>query len=159
VKVIRWSVCGLAAVLVGLLVVVVVALNSDGPLGPLAGGAFEAGETVTGPVDWAFLDDVDTLALALVQPPRSRTVWAVLHDGAAYVPCGLPGFRLWKQWPHEAVQDGRAVLRSDGRLYRGRLVKVEDASLHGTLTDLVAQKYDVGGAYDADTLWFFRFES
>ena len=158
-KVIRWSIYGLAAVLVGLLVVVVVARNSDGPLGALAGGPLEAGEAVTGPVDWAFLKDVDTLELQLVQPPRSRTVWAVLHDGAPYVPCGLPGFRLWKQWPHEAVMDGRAILRSEGRLYRGRLVKVEDASLHGTLTDLVDQKYQAGGAYDADTLWFFRFES
>jgi len=159
VKVIRWSVYGLAAALVGLLVVVVVARNSDGPLGALAGGPLEACEAVTGPVDWAFLKDVDTLELQLVQPPRSRTVWAVIHDGVPYVPCGLPGFRLWKQWPHEAVMDGRAILRSEGRLYRGRLVKVEDASLHGTLTDLVDQKYEVGGAYDADTLWFFRFES
>lgn len=155
----RWLLRGLAVLVIALLVVAVLARRSDGPLGPLAGGPLVAGEPVSEPVDWAFVEDVDTVELQLLEPPRSRTVWVVLHEGAAYIPCGLPGFRLWKQWPHEAVEDGRAVLRSEGRLYRGSLVKVEDAALHRTVADLVAAKYGVDAEFDTETLWLFRFES
>jgi hypothetical protein len=118
-----------------------------------------AGERVRGLVDWSFVEDVDTIELQLVKPPRSRTVWVVLHDGSAYIPCRLPGFRLWKQWPHEALEDGRAVLRIDGRRYHGRLVKVENPSLNTALAGIVVAKYGVSADFDADSLWLFRLES
>jgi hypothetical protein len=158
-QVLRWVLRGVAVLVLIFAAVVVVARFSDGPLGPLAGGPLEAGETVTGPVDWSFVEDVDTIELQLVTPPRSRTVWVVVHEGAAYVPCGLPGFRLWKQWPHEALEDGRAVLRIDGKLYRSRLVKVEDPALHGEVARVVMEKYGVEGEFDGDTLWIFRIEA
>jgi hypothetical protein len=155
----RWILRGVGVLAIVLVLVAVGARYSDGPLGPLAGGPLVAGERVRGLVDWAFVEDVDTIELQLVKPPRSRTVRVVLHDGSAYIPCRLPGFRLWKQWPHEALEDGRAVLRIDGRRYHGRLVKVENPSLHGTLAGMVAAKYGVASDFDADTLWLFRFES
>jgi hypothetical protein len=30
---------------------------------------------------------------------RSRITWIVVHEGQPYIPCGTPGFSLWKQWP------------------------------------------------------------
>ena len=157
-KALRWILRGVGVLAIVFALVAVAVRFSDGPLGPLAGGPLEAGETVKGLVDWSFVEDVDTIELQLVTPPRSRTVWVVLHDGAAYIPCGIPGFRLWKQWPHEALEDGRAVLRIDGRLYHGRLVRVEDTALHGTVAGIVAAKYGVDSEFDTDTLWLFRFE-
>lgn len=157
-KVVRWLLTGLAVVLLLAAGAVLAARHADGPVGPLPGGALVAGERVSGPVDWSFVEGVQEVELQLVEPPRSRTVWIVHHEGSAYIPCGLPGFRLWKRWPHEAVEDGRAVLRIGGKLYDGELVKVEDAELHGTIAGLLREKYGVTSDLDTDSLWVFRFE-
>lgn len=158
-KALRW-IGSVFAILVSLgVLVALLARGFDGPVGPLAGGPFETGEEVSGPVDWAFVEDVRELELQLVEPPRSRTVWIVHHRGAAYIPCGFPDFRLWKQWPHHAVADGRAVLRSDGRLYPGRLVKVEDPELFRAVGGVVLTKYEMDAELDSELLWLFRFES
>lgn len=158
-KVLRWlgSIVGILVCLGVLLVLV--ARSFDGPVGPLAGGAFRSGETVTGPVDWSFLSGVDALELQLLEPPRSRTVWVVVHDGAPYIPCGVPDFRLWKQWPHQALADGRSLLRVDGRLYPGRLVKVEAPEVFEAVGRRVLDKYEMEAELDPDMLWLFRFES
>ena len=52
------------------------------------------------------------------------------HDGALYVPCGYMDSwwgRLWKQWPAEAREDPRAVVRIEGKRYERTLVPVTAA--------------------------------
>ena len=145
-----------------LLVLFVYGRFSDGPMGFFSGGPLVRGEKITTAVpDWSFATDVQNIEFQLLEPPRSRTVWVVVEDGKAYIPCGIPNFRLWKQWPHEALEDGRALLRIDGKLYPRQLVKVEDMSLIASLGEKVGQKYGLpsgGDEPDPDAVWFFRLD-
>ena len=74
----------------------------DGPLGPIPGGALASGEIVSAPVtDWSFAKDVAEVELQLESQDHSRTVWILVNDGQAYVPCSL-GFPPGKSWYQEA---------------------------------------------------------
>jgi hypothetical protein len=147
-----------------LLAVFVYGRFSDGPVGFFSGGPLEGGELVATPVgDWSFAADVQTIELQLLEPPRSRTVWILVEDGLAYIACGVPNFRLWKQWPHEALKDGRAVVRIDGKRYPLELSKIEEPALRASLLEKATQKYGLpsGGeetAADPDAVWFFRLD-
>ena len=147
---------------VALLVLFVYGRFSDGPMGFFSGGPLVRGEKITTAVpDWSFAPDVQNIEFQLLEPPRSRTVWIVVEDGKAYIPCGIPNFRLWKQWPHEALEDGRALLRIDGKLYPRQLVKVKDMSLIASLGEKVGHKYGLSpgdGEPDPDAVWFFRLD-
>ena len=138
----------------------VVGRFSDGPLGFFSGGAFRSGETATYPADWGFLDDEATIELQLIDPARARTVWVLVEDGEAFIPCGAPNFRLWKQWPHEAMANGEAVARIDGKRFPFELERVEDPALWSTVSALAAAKYDLpvepSDTSQMDTLWIFR---
>jgi hypothetical protein len=100
----------------------------DGPLGPIPGGPLRGGEAVTEPVtDWTFAKDTGEIELQLESQDRSRTVWFFVMDGKAFVPCSLttpPG----KTWHKEAVVDGRATLRIDGKRYPVTLTKLDDVT-------------------------------
>lgn len=151
------------AVVVLMLAVFVYGRFSDGPVGFFSGGPLASGEMVTTPVaDWGFATDVDTIEFQLVEPPRSRTVWILVEDGRAYIPCGIPNFTLWKKWPHEALEDGRAIVRIEGKRYPLELVKVDEPGLRAALLANVAEKYGLppGGeaADDPDAVWFFRLD-
>lgn len=159
--VLRWLGIGLAAIVGVLVVVGVGARFADGPIGILAGGPLRSGELVTErDIDWTFAKDINTIEFALVEPPRSRTVWVVVHDQQLYVPCGFLDVPLWKQWPHEVAADGRAVLRIDGKRYERQAVRVTDPELLPTLGQLVARKYLGGNPSPEGTgsTWFFRFD-
>jgi hypothetical protein len=159
-KLLRWAV-GIvvgAVVMLGL-TAFLIARVADGPVSLLAGGPFTSGELVdVAPEDWSFVTDVEEVELQLVEPPRSRITWIVVHGGHAYVPCGFLDVPLWKQWPHEAERDGRALLRLDGRIYPVRAERVTDPVLHAELGKLSAAKYGFGGGEppDPDQVWFFR---
>ena len=160
-KVLRWLGISLAVLVVLLVAASVAARFSDGPLGIIAGGPLEAGELVTGrDVDFSFVDPIATIEFQLVDPPRSRTVWVVQIDGVPYVPCGFLAVPLWKQWPHEAQEDGRAILRIDGKRYERQAVRVTDLETHARVSDLVAEKYGLGrsGEPDPDAVWIFRMD-
>jgi hypothetical protein len=146
------AVVGLAAV------VAAGARCADGPVGPFAGGRLVAGELAPAPADWSFARGDDTLELQLVVPPSSRTTWLVVQHGHLYVPCGFPA---WKQWPHRALDDGRAVVRLEGRRYEVRAVRVEEPAEFAAVAALVSEKYGVGSPDeppDPDALWIFRME-
>lgn len=148
---------GVLVIVVGTAVLAVVARFHDGPIALLAGGPFTSGEPVE--LTWhdaTFLTDVEEIEWQLEEPPRSRITWVVVHDRVAYVPCGMPDFRLWKQWPHEAVEDGRAIVRHDGKLHRRQLVKVDDPALEAVLRTETGQKYDID-EYPGE-IWFFRID-
>jgi len=132
----------------------------DGPVAAFPGGVLSSGAWAEPSwSDASFLTDVAEIELQLLEPPRSRITWVVVHEGTAYVPCGLPGFRLWKQWPHHAVRDGRAVVRVDGRRHARELVRVTDPAVLPALRELTFRKY--GGSRagdDPDLVWFFRLD-
>ena len=134
---------------------------TDGPLGFFSGGPFRSGELVAPVTDWEFATETDTIEMQLLEPPRSRTVWIVVEEGRAYVPCGVPNFRLWKQWPHEALADGRAEIRIEGTRYPVELVKTEGRELFDRLLEKVGTKYGgvpSDGEVAEDTVWFFRLD-
>ncbi len=160
-RVLRWLGIGLVAIVGLLLVAAVAARLSDGPFGIMAGGPLVAGELVAErDIDFAFAADVQTIEFQLLEPPRSRTVWVVVHDGAAYVPCGFLSLPLWKQWPHEAMEDGRALLRINGKRYERLAVRVTDMDTYRQVTSLVARKYGLGdaGEPDPEAVWIFRMD-
>lgn len=150
-------------VLVGIGVALGVAARfSDGPLGPIAGGPLRSGEWVTDPEpDFSFLRDVPEVEFQLLEPARSRTTWIVHHDGEIYIPCGFVGFSLWKQWPREAVKDGRGVLRIHGRRYPVQATRVTDMELFEALYAKVFEKYPwapEGARPDPEAVWIFRLD-
>ena len=155
---------GLAVLVVaaiGVLVAVgLLARFSDGPIAIFPGGPLYEGELVPGSVDdWSFASDVEEIELQLVDPPRSRTVWIVVQGGQAYISCGSLNVPLWKQWPHEALEDGRAVVRVEGRRYETQLARVDDQTVRQQVGALVAEKYGApGGEGPGENVWIFRID-
>ena len=137
---------------------------SDGPIGPIAGGALHAGPLVPNSnIDWSFAHDIDTVELQLLEPPRSRTVWIAVVNGELYVPCGLPEFRLWKQWPHEVAKDDRILLRVDDVIYERRLVRIMEGPMIDPVLRQLAEKYGLGStlgdpneAVQNGDVWFYE---
>ncbi len=151
----------LLVVALGLAGVLLVSRFGDGPNGFFAGGEMTTGAWVaTDDLDWSFASDLPTMEFQLLEPPRSRTVWMVQEGDSLYIPCGLPNFRLWKQWPHEARQDGRAVLRIDGKRYAVNLVYVEDDEERDAVLRTTTKKYELPAQEAADdNFWAFRIEA
>jgi hypothetical protein len=121
---------------------------ADGPRGIIPGGAFVGGELFRGPEpDWSFVKDRLEVEFQLLDPERSRTTWIVEHEGRIYIPCGYMNSawgRLWKRWPIEAEQDGRAVLRVDGVRYDRQLVRVQEGAQLPFLLAELGRKYRYG---------------
>ncbi len=136
---------------------------ADGSNRVFSGGPLVSGELHAGPEpDWSFTDDVQTIDLQLLDPPRSRTIWIQAHDGKIYVFSGFMSTavgRLWKRWPVQAERDGRAVLRIDGRRYERQLVRVESGAALEGITSAIRDKYtyDVSRAtVEAGDTWVFE---
>jgi hypothetical protein len=133
----------------------------DGPLGLIPGGPLEAGEAVTQPVtDWTFAKDTGEIELQLDSQQQSRTVWFFVVDGKGYVPCSLeypPG----KTWHKQAVANGAATVRIDGKRYPVTLTKLDDTiaqQMSGAARAELGRKYGQlppgeGGA------WLFQVAS
>jgi hypothetical protein len=149
----------LLAAAIGLLALVAFGARfHDGPVGLLPGGPLKAGPVQKAPVPiWSFATDVDTIELQLVSQERSRTTWILVRGGSAFIPCSL-GFPPGKSWHQRAVQDGRAVLRIDGRRYPVTLERVESEELAESLADVVRAKYSRVPSSDGG-VWFFRITS
>jgi hypothetical protein len=154
---------GLLVLIVG--VVLVSARFADGPVAIIAGGPFSSGELVTGPEpDWSFVHDTREVEFQLLDPARSRTTWIVEHEGRIYIPSGYMTTtwgKLWKQWPLEAMEDGRAILRVGDKLYERTLVRVADGPLLAPLTAELSRKYAGGQtigpeAVTSGYLWLFE---
>ena len=162
-KILKWVVAAIGALVLLIVVVGVAARFGDGPITILPGGPLQAGELHTGTEpDWLFASDIMEMELQLVEPPVSRTVWLMVHEEKLYVVSGYMGStvgKLWKQWPALALADGRAVVRIDGRRYERRLVRItDDRPLLDAIAAEVQRKY--GAALTADMAvtgdaWFF----
>jgi hypothetical protein len=155
----------IAALVVGIGALFLVARLSDGPLAIVAGGPFISGQLAIDPnPDWSFVRQIREVEFQLLDPPRSRTTWIVEHAGKAYIPSGYMNSwwgRIWKQWPREALEDGRILLRIGSALYERRLVRVEDGpELEPILAEL-GRKYADGATIEMERvrsgdLWIFE---
>src|SRR5262249_27986077 len=90
--------------------------------------------------------------------PHSRTTWVAVVDGDLYVPCGFPAA---KRWPHEALRDGRVVVRIEGRRYQRQAVRETDPARLRRLGAEVERKYGAGNeeaAVAGEEVWFFRLD-
>jgi hypothetical protein len=138
---------------------------ADGPIAIFAGGPFTSGELVTGAEpDWSFAHDITEVEFQLVEPPRSRTTWILEHEGKIYIPCGYMTTtwgKIWKKWPIEALDDGRAILRIGDKLYERELVRIEGGPLVEPLVAELSRKYLGGVNLGPDSqpegyLWLFE---
>jgi hypothetical protein len=158
-RVIRWLGGIVLAIVVVIAALLVGARFADGPLGPIAGGPLRAGELAPSPESWQFAEAIPEIELQLVEPARSRTVWILVKDGKAYVPCGFLDVPLWKQWPYEAQEDGRAIVRVGGRRYPVQVVRVTEPELTTALGSIVVDKYLGGERTEGlGATWFFRLD-
>ncbi len=147
-----------AAVLIG-------ARFADGPLEIIAGGPFTSGEPqLAVPSDWSFVKDLETIEFQSLEPPRSRTVWVLVHEGRLFIPSGYMDSawgRIWKQWPIEAERDGRIITRIDGKLHNHNLVRLREGPMLKPLLEQLSRKY-MGGqpipvaAVASGALWLFE---
>ena len=135
---------------------------ADGPNRVFSGGPLESGELHTGPEpDWGFVRDIPTIELQLLDPPRSRRIWTVEHDGKLYVWSGYMGTavgRLWKRWPVQAERDGRAVIRIDGTRYERQLVRITSGEVLDGISAAIGNKYPsqtTRAAVEAGEVWLF----
>lgn len=160
----RWTGLFLLVVVAGLALTALAARMSDGPIGAFAGGPLESGERMAaGLSDWTEFRGVDAIDLQLLEPPRSRRVWIIVDDdGSLYIPSGfVRSLPIWKHWPHEAVTDGRSVVRIEERLYPVQLVRVEDMPLLSKLGRRLVAKYALPapeGPPDPEDFWIFRVD-
>jgi hypothetical protein len=157
-RVIRWL-TGIVVALVLLVALLFVAARfHDGPLAMIPGGPLASGELIAEPVtDWSFARDVQEIELQLASESRSRTVWVLVHQGQAYVPCSL-GFPPGKRWYKDADQDGRATLRIDGRRYPVMLKRTDDPALGDALRAEVQRKY-ANVPSTSGGVWIFQVTS
>ena len=162
---VRWAVTTLVAIVALLGATVVLARFLDGPVGLIPGGPLQGGELYSGPEpDWSFARDIPLMDLQLEDPPRSRTIWLIVHDRKLYMVSGYMNTtvgRLWKQWPAQAERDGRAVVRIDAKRYERQAVRLHDRPLIEQLAAEARRKYQVPlMADEAETgnAWFFALE-
>jgi len=154
----RWLIIGAATIVAVGFLLAFFGRFGDGPMGPLPGGTLRRGDPAASVgLDWGFAADEEEIELQLLDPDRSRRVWSVLHGGDLYVPCAylwVPGF---KQWHKQAVRDGRAVVRIQGRLYPVQLVRVKDPIIYDRVAQRFARKYG-RERYDPEEAWLFRLD-
>ena len=136
---------------------------ADGPSAVFSGGPLVAGELVTGPEpDWGFARNVGTIELQLLDPPRSRILWIVEHEGKIYLNSNyMLGFvgRLWKRWPAQAERDARAILRIEGKRYERTLVRIQTGAVVDGIAAEFNRKYRAGMTreeVESGKLWLFE---
>lgn len=144
----------------------------DGPipgrLAIVAGGEFVSGElqNTSAEPSWNFLKEYFTVEFQLLDPARSRTTFVMEHDGRIFIPSGYMNTtqgKLWKHWPKEAEQDGRAILRVDGKLYNRNLVRIEQGEIVADVLKELSRKYGGGATIPLDevssgNLWLFELQ-
>lgn len=106
-------------------------------------GAWLSGEEVPTPVtDWAFTDAFQNCYLEAAtwyRIPHSVELWCAEHDGGFYIG-SMSDSGAWvgeRKWEKHLARNGDGAVRVDGKIYRGTLVRVEDAGL----TEAIQQRY------------------
>ena len=154
--ILRWIIRIVLVLALSIGLVFLGARYADGPIGPIPGGPLVSGVVVSEPVgDWSFAKDVQEIAMQLTSQSQSRTTWILVSGGKAYIPASIeypPG----KTWPTKALEDGRATLRIDGKLYAVTLAKIDDPAVATSVTEVASRKYPNRPPGDA---WLFQVTS
>jgi hypothetical protein len=105
-------------------------------------GLWLPGEKAAFPTDWSFSDAHREVALEVRAPyglPHSVTIWCVSLDGQLYVAARDPDEKRWPGW----VADRPDVrLGVDGRIFEGRLVRLDDPDRIARVRSRYAAKYE-----------------
>ncbi len=163
-RILKWLAMLVLALLMALGVGTAVARMGDGPIAIFPGGPLVDGELVTGSEpDWSFAREIGEMEFQLENPPQSRTIWLIVHDKRLFIISGYMNTavgKLWKKWPMQAVADGRAVIRIDGKRYARTATRIlDDPALLGALAAEASRKYSVPLTADAaatGNAWFFE---
>jgi hypothetical protein len=136
---------------------------TDGASPLFGGGELVSGELITGrEPDWSFARDLPTIELQLLNPPRSRVIWIVEHEGKPYVISGYMGSAigsLWKHWPVQAERDGRAIVRIAGKRYERTLKRIKTGAVVEGVAAELRRKYGyavTAADIEAGTTWLFE---
>ena len=136
---------------------------ADGPNFVFSGGPLEAGELYAGSEpDWSFVNDIPTIEMQLLEPPTSRIIWTVEHNSKLYVWSGYMGTTvglLWKQWPLQAEEDGRALIRINGIRYERQLNRIQSGPELDGITQAITAKYPsrtTSEAVESGDVWLFE---
>lgn len=164
----------IAKIAITLLVLILVAAGAafistkitDGPTAILAGGPFTTGTLIETEPEWSFVKDYTTVEFQLLDPAQSRTTWIMEHNNRIFIPSGYMNStigKLWKHWPLQAEQDGRAILRVDGKLYNRQLVRLHDDPDMPAVLSEVGRKYFGGEPVPPEmvtsgSLWIFELK-
>lgn len=127
----------------------------DGPLGPIPGGAFQGTVSPDPHPDWSGLEEVIELEIR-PERPWSLSVWNVVLDGELYVPSAMGARR---RWTSVALEDPSVRVRTHGRIYERRIVKVTDPALRKRIRDAAAKRYggfEPADSTEEDTTWYFH---
>lgn len=117
----------------------------DGPNRVFSGGLLVAGELYQGDEpDWDFVNSIPTIEMQLEEPPTSRRIWVAAYEGKLYLWSGYMNTmvgRLWKQWPVQAEENGRAILRINGVRYERQLQRVQSGPELDGISQIISSKY------------------
>jgi hypothetical protein len=162
-KILKWFLILIGTVVFTIVLFFVYMRFHDGPMEIIAGGPFKTGELAQGPEpDWSFIKDRPTIEFQLFDPETSRTIWVVVNDNKLYLMSGYmkTGFgKIWKQWPHYAERDNRALLRVDGKIYERKLVRLSGNDFSDGIAGEFSRKYNAGLTkedIDSNSAWFYE---
>ena len=136
---------------------------ADGPNRVFSGGPLVSGELYTGPEpDWSFVNDIPTVELQLLDPAQSRRIWIAEAEGKLYVWSGYMSTtvgRIWKQWPVQAEQDGRAIIRINDIRYERQLNRIQSGDELDAIAAAITGKYPsqtTRAGIEAGGVWVFE---
>ncbi len=147
----------------GALVAVVLLLDTfggyflDGPIGPIPGGRLQGAVTSESNPDWSTLEKVIELEVR-PEKPWSLSVWNAVVDGELYVPSAKGEKRRWTQ---VALKDPRVRVRTGGRIYEQKIVRLTDPELSEQVRGVLAERYELSrdSTAEDDGLWLFHITS
>ena len=162
-KILKWFLILIGTVVFTIVLFFVYMRFHDGPMEIIAGGPFKTGELVQGPEpDWSYIKDRPTIEFQLFEPETSRTLWIAVDNNKLYLVSGYmkTGFgKIWKQWPHYAEKDNRALLRVDGKIYERKLVRLRGDSFSKGIAEEFNRKYNAALTKEEinnNSAWFYE---
>ena len=111
---------------------------SAGSVGMALGLLVAAGPAAAGALDWASLQDAQTVEVLTSDEDgssRDTTVWLVVVDGAGYVRTGST------RWGDNVVRTRELELRASGSTHPMRVEFVEDEAARQRVTEAFSAKY------------------
>ena len=109
----------------------------------------------TAEIDWSFAEDLSMAFLQTTNPPRSRAVWVLVHEGDLYIPSGIA---RRTPWPRAVEDDPIVLLRVMDRLYLRLATRISDPAELSTLREAVRDKYGTAPRANDESSGFFRMD-